>query len=157
MDPDAYVYRWDLFYWGQSQFDFFASYQFVISPPGKGTDCFRTWIALAVGSIPIVEYDPNINSLFEDLPIIVLQDWHDLNKTLLESSLRHFETTWGSMRFEKMSSRYWASLFLSEIRKINPEWRPCVQDCALRDILQSRSKIAEDSLKEWQQLQFGNR
>eukprot|EP00040_Diaphanoeca_grandis_P011170 m.57229 g.57229 ORF g.57229 m.57229 type:complete len:347 (+) comp22350_c0_seq1:495-1535(+) len=34
-----------------------ATYAFVLSPPGNGYDCFRTWEVLAVGSIPIVHDD----------------------------------------------------------------------------------------------------
>ena len=41
-----------------------ASYAYVLSPPGNGFDCFRTWEALAVGTIPIVhnhsEYDARL-------------------------------------------------------------------------------------------------
>lgn len=34
-----------------------ASYSFVSSPPGNGYDCFRTWEALVVGTVPIVHDD----------------------------------------------------------------------------------------------------
>ncbi|CAJ1362015.1 unnamed protein product [Effrenium voratum] len=41
-----------------------ARHRFVLSPPGKGFDCTRTWEALAVGSMPLVAesktFDPRI-------------------------------------------------------------------------------------------------
>ena len=30
----------------------------TLSPPGRGYDCFRTWQALAVGTVPLVPEDP---------------------------------------------------------------------------------------------------
>lgn len=47
-----------------------ASYQFVLSPPGNGYDCFRTWEALSVGTIPIV-HDDGIHDirLFDGTPV----------------------------------------------------------------------------------------
>eukprot|EP00796_Vickermania_ingenoplastis_P005782 gene5782-4133_t len=61
-------WRWPWFNWinttdigvfpGQSQRDFYEQSTksvFVVSPPGKGFECFRTWEALALGAIPIVQ------------------------------------------------------------------------------------------------------
>jgi hypothetical protein len=51
--------------------------QFVLSPPGNGADCHRTWEALYMGAIPIVleKYWP-----FQeiDLPVLVVADWEDV-------------------------------------------------------------------------------
>lgn len=35
-----------------------AEHQTVLSPPGRGHDCYRTWQALAVGTVPLVVADP---------------------------------------------------------------------------------------------------
>jgi hypothetical protein len=58
------------------------SSKYVLSPPGNGVDCHRTWEAMYLGAIPIVKkkYWP-FNHL--DLPVIVLEDWADLNKLSL--------------------------------------------------------------------------
>ncbi len=55
------------------------SSKYVLSPPGNGVDCHRTWEAMYLGAIPIVKkkYWP-FNHL--DLPVIILEDWADLNK-----------------------------------------------------------------------------
>jgi len=48
--------------------------QFVLSPPGNGADCHRTWEAIYLGAIPIVHKDfwP-FNNL--ELPVLVVDDW----------------------------------------------------------------------------------
>ena len=44
-----------------------SQYRAVLSPPGRGYDCFRTWQALAVGSIPMVVKDDDFDPrLFEE-------------------------------------------------------------------------------------------
>ena len=50
---------------------------FVLSPPGNGADCHRTWEAIYLGSVPIVKskFWP-FNGYA--LPSLVLQDWEEL-------------------------------------------------------------------------------
>ena len=52
-------------------FDAICQSEFVISPPGAGIDCYRTWEALYLGSTPVVLED---NWPFKswDLPVITL-------------------------------------------------------------------------------------
>jgi hypothetical protein len=51
--------------------------RFVLSPPGNGYDCHRTWEAIYLGAIPIVkrQFWP-----FEhmNLPVIIIDDWENL-------------------------------------------------------------------------------
>lgn len=53
--------------------------RFVLSPPGNGYDCHRTWEALYLGAIPVVKraYWP-FGHL--DLPVVVIGEWSDLAK-----------------------------------------------------------------------------
>jgi len=50
---------------------------FVLSPPGNGADCHRTWEAIYLGAIPIVlkKYWP-FGHL--DLPVVVVEDWSEI-------------------------------------------------------------------------------
>jgi hypothetical protein len=50
---------------------------FVLSPPGNGVDCHRTWEAIYLGAIPIVlsKYWP-FHHL--DLPVLVVEDWSEI-------------------------------------------------------------------------------
>jgi len=50
--------------------------QYVVSPPGAGADCYRTWEAIYLGAIPIVleEYWPFKHL---DLPVLVVKSYAD--------------------------------------------------------------------------------
>lgn len=52
------------------------SHHFVVSPPGNGLDCHRTWEAMYVGTIPIVlaEAWPFRD---HDWPVLVVDEWSD--------------------------------------------------------------------------------
>jgi hypothetical protein len=51
--------------------------KYVLSPPGNGPDCHRTWEAIYLGAIPIVKFEFWPFSRI-DLPVIVLNNWSDL-------------------------------------------------------------------------------
>jgi hypothetical protein len=51
--------------------------KFVLSPPGNGIDCYRTWEILAMGAVPIV-IGSNLNPLYQLNPVIMLNEWHHL-------------------------------------------------------------------------------
>jgi hypothetical protein len=57
--------------------------KFVLSPRGNGLDCHRTWEALMMGAIPIVRTS-SIDSLYENLPVIIVQDWNEVDQNFLE-------------------------------------------------------------------------
>ena len=45
-------------------------YKFILSPPGAGFDCHRTWEALYLGAIPIVKTS-SLDPLYKDLPVVI--------------------------------------------------------------------------------------
>lgn len=51
--------------------------EFCFSPPGNGIDCHRTWECLYLGTLPVVSDGPWLAG-FEDLPMIVVDDWSRL-------------------------------------------------------------------------------
>jgi len=51
--------------------------KFVISPPGNGNDCHRTWEALYLGAVPVVLRDFLATSLTADLPILAVDSYED--------------------------------------------------------------------------------
>lgn len=90
--------------------------QFVISPRGYNIDCFRTWEALYSGSIPVVE-SLGIDKLYEDLPVIVVQD---LSKVTIEDLKAAFEILkTREFNLEKLNETYW----IDQIRKIQENAR----------------------------------
>ena len=50
-----------------------CKYKFAICPPGKGIDTHRTWEALMMGTIPIIE-STTLDHLFDKLPCIIIKD-----------------------------------------------------------------------------------
>jgi hypothetical protein len=65
-----------------------AGCRWVVSPPGNGVDCHRTWEALYLGATPVVQQSEWGASLHDGLPVIQVPDLGDLSfATLRERSL----------------------------------------------------------------------
>jgi hypothetical protein len=60
-----------------------ARSKFVLSPPGNGIDCYRTWEALYLGSIPIV-LNTTVNSIFQQLPVLIVNNYEDITLQFLQ-------------------------------------------------------------------------
>ncbi|QWE20918.1 hypothetical protein [Polynucleobacter sp. AP-Kolm-20A-A1] len=93
-----------------------AQYQFVLSPHGAGLDCHRTWEALLLGCIPIVKA-AKLNDLFEDLPVIAVNDWGEINAAFLKKALTSVASK--SVNTEKLMMRYWKAQ-ISKAQNIRP-------------------------------------
>ncbi|MFI5335075.1 MAG: hypothetical protein ACHQT8_07980, partial [Chlamydiales bacterium] len=77
---------------------------FVVSPPGHGLDCHRTWEALLMGCYPIVKHS-TLDPLFEDLPVVLVSDWSEVTEQFLEEKKKEFsQKQW---KMEKLLAPYW--------------------------------------------------
>jgi hypothetical protein len=77
---------------------------FVLSPRGGGYDCHRTWEALVLGCIPIVK-SSGLDPLFDDLPVLIVQEWSDVTAELLQRTRDAYAArTWNR---EKLYMTYW--------------------------------------------------
>jgi hypothetical protein len=85
-----------------------AEYAFVISPHGNGYDCHRTWEALILGCIPIVKKSA-IDVLYEDLPVLIVNDWKDVTAELLHETIECYKHT--VFNFDKLHLKYWTDMF----------------------------------------------
>lgn len=81
-----------------------TKYTFVLSPFGNGMDCHRTWEALCLGCIPILKA-PNFKSLFEDLPVLIVNSWSEVTEDLLNITIINFKSK--SFNYEKLTLEYW--------------------------------------------------
>ena len=81
-------------------------YSFVLSPYGNGFDCHRTWEALCLGAIPIMKA-PHFRVLFQDLPVLNVSDWEEINEDLLQNTLRIFRQR--QFNYEKLKLSYWTA------------------------------------------------
>ena len=81
-----------------------STYAFVLSPFGNGMDCHRTWEALCLGCIPIVKA-PNFRKMFENLPVLIVENWSEVNNELLLKTINEFKQR--TFNYEKLSLKYW--------------------------------------------------
>jgi len=58
--------------------------KFILSPPGGGIDCHRTWEALIMGAVPII-FTSTLDPLFAKTKTIIIDDWSKLTQKLLLS------------------------------------------------------------------------
>jgi hypothetical protein len=92
-------FQYRTFLWGE-----IINYAFVLSPFGIGMDCHRTWEALCLGSIPII-CAPHFTKLFEDLPVLIVNDWTDITEELLQETIDNFKEK--TFNYKKLTLEYW--------------------------------------------------
>lgn len=83
---------------------------FVLSPPGNGFDCHRTWEALYMGAIPIVKSSA-MDGMYQDLPVIVVDDWNCITQEFLGQEYQKIKIT--TYNREKLYADYWVALIRS--------------------------------------------
>jgi hypothetical protein len=84
-----------------------SQFQFVLSPHGAGLDCHRTWEALILGCIPIIKKS-RIDDLFTDLPVITVNDWHEIDSGFIERASAEMKKK--IVNIEKLYMHYWKLL-----------------------------------------------
>lgn len=67
----------------------YSNVAFVISPLGRGFDCYRTWEALLMGAIPITKRSP-LTPLYDQFPIVTVDDWSEVTQDNLERWMERF-------------------------------------------------------------------
>jgi hypothetical protein len=103
-----------------NRYDYFKEtneYFFMISPSGNGLDTHRTWEALILNRVPIVN-DTGLQ-VYDDLPIIQLQigangeGWEQINKEFLEEKKKEIicKLNEGKYNLDKLRLSYWEKLF----------------------------------------------
>lgn len=85
-------------------------FKYVLCPEGNGIDCHRTWEALLMGCIPILKHS-RIDTLFEDLPVILINDWSEITKDFLEERAKEMANK--KYKVEKIYADYWIHLIRS--------------------------------------------
>ena len=81
-----------------------SKYTFVLCPFGVGMDCHRTWEALCLGCIPIL-CAPIFKKLFEELPVLIVNNWKEITEELLNSTIEKFKNL--SFNYDKLLLKYW--------------------------------------------------
>ena len=87
--------------------------RFVLSPPGYGWDCYRTYEAIVMGAIPILRRDPPASDVCRDLPVLWVDDWRELTPERLQHE--------------------WDTRRPGDLRTMTlPYWRDRIQEAAAR-------------------------
>lgn len=108
-----------------------AEHKFALSPRGWGPDCYRTWEALYVGTIPIVRRGQagelrfnrrskggsQLDRLYEDLPILVIDEWEEITEEFLHK--KYDEILSKNYATEKLFLEYWYDV----IKKVQSDFR----------------------------------
>jgi hypothetical protein len=82
---------------------------FVICPEGNGVDTHRLWETLYMGGVPVIKRNVFLNEILEDLPVVVLNDWIELN------DVENMHSEWEKINekkwnFSKLRLSHWKSL-----------------------------------------------
>lgn len=67
-------------------------------------DCHRARVVLALGCIPIVKRSA-FSDVFQNLPVLIVDDWGDINLQMLGDTLIHYENT--QLHNEELTMQYW--------------------------------------------------
>lgn len=81
-----------------------ANASFIISPPGNGLDCHRTWEALLMKCYPVV-LSSTLNPLYEKLPVVVVNSWEELTEDFLLQKQKEFQNQ--TFEYERLYAPYW--------------------------------------------------
>ncbi len=85
------------------------NFPFVICPEGNGVDTHRLWETLYMGGLPIILRNTYLNEIVDGLPIVVLENWNELN------DIKHMQMEWEKINgkiwdFSKLSLSHWKNL-----------------------------------------------
>ena len=88
------------------------NYKFILSPAGEGLDCHRTWEAIILGCIPIVKKS-SIDEIFDNLPVLILNDWDELNEEFLNEKYNRIMLgkKYNIFDYQKLYLKYWLKKF----------------------------------------------
>lgn len=94
-----------------------VEFKFILSPPGAGLDCHRTWEALYLGTIPIV-LSSSIDDLFTDLPVIIVPSWDVITQEFLEEKYNEIQSNWVDKKYNvnKLYFEYWKNMIERKMR-----------------------------------------
>ncbi|MEX2437753.1 MAG: hypothetical protein WD449_00705 [Candidatus Babeliales bacterium] len=79
-------------------------YCFVASPRGNGIDCHRTWEALLLGCVAVVD-KTTISAVYEGLPVIEVEDWNLVSAQFLKE--KYSELLCQPLQLDKLYADYW--------------------------------------------------
>jgi len=94
-------------------YDDLARSQFALSPLGLETDCVRTWEALALNCIPIVEHT-FLDPVYDGLSVVKVHEWNQITEPFLEKKYQELK----HLTCEKAFFDYWHKLIIDSQERV---------------------------------------
>lgn len=83
-------------------------YMFVASPDGNGSDCHRTWEAMYLGCVPIVEDNPMTRSFKSlGLPLVIVKDWNEIGAWTEDSARALYDSGMRGADRDPLLASFW--------------------------------------------------
>jgi len=80
-------------------------HKWVASPHGHGLDCHRTWEVLLAGGYVVVKSSV-LDSLYEQLPVLIVDSWDNISAQLLETTFEEFSRR--KFGFDRLFLPFWS-------------------------------------------------
>ena len=102
-----------------------SEYLYWLSPRGNGLESHRTWEALYLGCVPVLERSEITAALFEDgdLPVLLVDDLTTLTKEVLLANLPRFERIDRDFARKKLTLDHWKEKIVGKQREWRQLWR----------------------------------
>lgn len=86
-------------------------FSFILSPAGNGPDAIRTWEALILGQIPIIERgSAAMDSVHKKFPIVLINDVSEINEENLKKWYKKYSKMFTPQMKEMLTNKYWIDL-----------------------------------------------
>jgi hypothetical protein len=89
------------------------NYSLVPCPEGNGIDTHRLWETLYMGGTPVITKSRFLPLVIQDLPVIQLNSWKELNESALMEE-RWYEAQKKSDKFGQLRASFWIRKFKGE-------------------------------------------
>lgn len=92
--------------------------KFVLCPSGLGWDTYRSWEALVMGAIPVLETfyrKDGFYRTYDDLPVLWVDHYDNVTPSLLEEAYPKILSRAQKYKFEKLTRQFWLDLVLSHL------------------------------------------
>ena len=90
--------------------------KFILCPSGMGWDTYRSWEALVMGAIPILERyyrQDGFYKVYDDLPVLWVDHYDNVTPSLLKDAYPRILEKAHEYKFEKLTQKWWADLINS--------------------------------------------
>ena len=90
-------------------------FAFELSPRGNGIDCHRTWEALMLKTIPIVQKS-HLDPIYDGLPVAIVEEWSEVTPERMKLWRDEFREQIDGPMPAKFYARYWIEAMRAHAR-----------------------------------------